>query len=322
MSVAFVTGITGQDGGYLAEQLTAEGVEVHGLVHSADGSRADLFGRTPSVVLHEGDLGDPSALADLVAEIAPDEIYNLGGLSSVAHSWEEPLLTAQVNGLGAAGLLEAAWQLRERTGREVRVVQASSAEIFGLPQESPQNEQTPIRPASPYGAAKAFAHTLNAVYRSRGLHAVSCVLYNHESPRRPVQFVTRKITRAAAEIALGRQDVLSLGNLDARRDWGWAPEYVAAMVLAARHHSPDDYVIATGRSHSVGEFVAAAFARAGIQDWQRHVTVDDRFVRPVDATELVGDSSRAFATFGWRPQVSFEDLVGRMVEHDLREASA
>jgi GDPmannose 4,6-dehydratase len=320
MSVAFVTGITGQDGGYLAEQLTAEGLEVHGLVHSADGSTAQLLQRTPSVVLHEGDLGDPSALAGLVAEIAPNEIYNLGGLSSVAQSWEHPLLTAQVNGMGAAGLLEAAWQLRERTGREVRVVQASSAEIFGLPQESPQNEQTPIRPASPYGAAKAFAHSLSGVYRSRGLHAVSCVLYNHESPRRPAQFVTRKITQAAARIAQGRQDKLVLGNLDARRDWGWAPEYVEAMVLAARHSSPADYVVATGSSHSVGEFVEAAFASAGIEDWLSYVTVDAQFVRPVDATELVGDPHRAYVALGWRPQVSFSDLVRRMVEHDLTES--
>jgi GDPmannose 4,6-dehydratase len=321
MPVAFITGVTGQDGGYLAEQLTAEGYEVHGLVRSGDASLAELVARSPSVLLHEGDLGDPAALADLVIDIAPDEVYNLGGLSSVALSWEQPLLAAQVSGVGAAGLLEAAWKLQEKGSRAVRVVQASSAEMFGEPTVSPQDERTTIRPTSPYGAAKAFAQNMVAVYRARGLHAVSAILYNHESPRRPPQFVTRKITLAAAQIAEGKADSLSLGNLNARRDWGWAPEYVEAMVLAARHDVADDYVIATGVAHSVEEFVAAAFAAAGIAEWQPYVTIDPRFVRPVDATELVGDPARAQAVLGWQSLTPFEELVARMVDHDRAAGS-
>ena len=319
VSRAFVTGITGQDGSYLAEQLTAEGVDVHGMVREGDPDIEALIHRTPSVVLHVGDLADPVRLIALIESLHPDEIYNLGGLSSVAQSWQEPLAVAHINGMAVAALLEAAWRLQQGSGRAVRFVQASSAEMFGEPQVSPQTERTAIRPTSPYGTAKAFAHNLVSIYRARGLGAVSCVLYNHESPRRPAQFVTRKITRAAAEIALGRRQSLALGNLDARRDWGWAPDYVAAMVLAARHVVADDYVIATGVSRSVGEFAATAFAHAGLPDWRRYVTLDDRFVRPSDATDLCGDPSHARSVLGWHPTVSFEQLVARMVDQDLRE---
>jgi GDPmannose 4,6-dehydratase len=206
--------------------------------------------------------------------------------------------------------------MQQRAGRPVRVFQASSAEMFGDPAESPQSETTPLRPRSPYGAAKAFAHNLVAVYRGRGLHACSGILFNHESPRRPETFVTRKITRAAALVAAGRQDSVALGNLDARRDWGWAPDYVDAMVRAVRHDLPGDYVIATGKAHSVREFVAAAFSAAGLPDWQRHVTVDPAFARPADAAELVGDSSRARAVLGWAPTLTFEEIVTRMVDAD------
>ena len=314
---ALVTGITGQDGGYLAERLLADGWAVHGLVHGGDAGLADLRRRCPGAVLHDGDLLDEASLAGAVAAADPDEVYHLGGISSVAFSWAQPVLTAEVTALGSARLLEQVWQHQQRRGRAVRFVQASSAEVFGDPPVVPQDESTPVRPTSPYGVAKAFAHALAGVYRARGLPAVSLLLYNHESPRRPPTFVTRKITQGAARIALGRQDELVLGNLDARRDWGWAPDYVDAMVRAARHEVADDYVVATGEAHTVREFVAAAFARAGVADWQGRVRVDPAFVRPTDAALQVGDAAKARRELGWAPTVGFAELVGRMVDVDL-----
>jgi len=222
-----------------------------------------------------------------------------------------------VSGLAVGNLLKAAYELQERTGNRVRFVQASSAEIFGRTSRVPQDETTPLRPLTPYGAAKAFAHHLVGVYRARGLHASSCILYNHESPRRPETFVTRKITAGVARIACGLQEKLAMGNLDARRDWGWAPDYVAAMVLALRDDVARDYVIATGVSHSVRDFVAAAFAAAGIADWEGLVTLDPRFARPSDAPGLVGNGARARELLGWSPSVTFDGVVGRMVAHDL-----
>ncbi len=314
---AFVTGITGQDGGYLAEQLLAGGTAVHGLVRSV--VEVEPTARAyPGVSLHVADLTDTSAVADLLDEVEPDEIYNLAGISSVALSWREPVATGRVSGLAAAGLLDASFRLAERTGRVVRVVQASSAEIFGNPVASPQDEDTPIAPVTPYGAAKAYAHHMAGVYRGRGLHAATVILYNHESPRRPPAFVTRKITKGAAMIARGEQAELALGNLDARRDWGWAPDYVDAMIRAARHPRPADYVIATGVAHSVRDFVVAAFRAAGVDDWERYVRVDPAFVRPVDAVELTGDPARAREQLGWAPTVGFEEIVARMVRADLR----
>jgi GDPmannose 4,6-dehydratase len=317
MPTAFVTGITGQDGGYLTERLLADGWDVHGLIHVADSQIEQLSARSPRAALHAGDLADASRLDEIVATVMPDEIYNLGGLSSVARSWQEPVLTGQVTGLGAAGLLEAAWRLQERTGRPVRVLQASSAEIFGEPAQSPQTEMTPIRPRTPYGAAKAYAHHLVGVYRNRGLHACGGILYNHESPRRPDMFVTRKITKAVAAIAAGKQDKLVLGSLDVRRDWGWAPDYVDALIRALRHAEADDYIVATGEAHSVRDFVATAFTHAGIADWPAYVASDEAFIRPVDAAELVGDATRARTRLGWAPKVSFEELVAAMVDADL-----
>ena len=316
-ATCLVTGITGQDGGYLAEQLLAGGGSVHGLVHEGDPGVTDLLARCPSVVLHIGDLLDEASLAAVVAAAGPDEVYNLAGISSVAFSWEQPVLTADVNALGAGRLLEQVWQYQERTGRPVRFVQASSAEVFGDAEVAPQDESTPLRPTSPYGAAKAYAHHLVGVYRGRGLHAVSAILYNHESPRRPATFVTRKITQGAALIAQGRASELVLGNLDARRDWGWAPDYVDALVRAARHDDASDYVVATGQAHSVRDFAVVAFARAGIVDWERHVRVDPALVRPVDVAVQVGDASRARTRLGWQPTVDFAELVGRMVDADL-----
>lgn len=312
----FITGLTGQDGGYLAEQLCAEGATVHGLVRS-DREIEPTEAAFPGVRLHVADLADRAAVGSLLADVEPDEIYNLGGLSSVARSWQEPVVTGAVSGLAAAAVLQAAWELADRKGRSIAVVQASSAEIFGNPTSSPQDERTPIAPVTPYGAAKAYAHHMVRVYRGRGLRASSVILYNHESPRRPPAFVTRKITQGAARIARGEQDELALGNLDARRDWGWAPDYVDAMVRAARHESADDYVVATGVPHSVREFVAAAFAAAGIDDWERFVRVDPAFVRPVDAVELAGDPSRARERLGWAPTVGFDEIVARMVRADL-----
>ena len=310
MTLALVTGPTGQDGGYLVERLLAEGTEVHGLVRSEDATDPVPDG----VVVHEGDLADHDGLARLVERLAPDEVYNLGGVSSVARSWAEPLHTTRVSGTAALVLLEAARTVQERTGREVRLLQAGSAEIFGEPATSPQDETTPVRPVSPYGAAKAFAHHAVGIARARGQYATSLVLYNHESPRRPPDFVTRKITRTVAAIAAGRADRLVLGNLDARRDWGWAPDTVDAMVRAMRHTVPDDYVVATGESHTVRDFVAAAFTRAGVEGWEGLVEVDPALLRPADPSLLVGDATRAREVLGWTPTVTFAEVVARMVD--------
>jgi GDPmannose 4,6-dehydratase len=269
------------------------------------------------VVLHVGDVCDVEATRHLMLDLGPDEIYNLAAISSVAQSWEWPDLTALVNGTAAVALLESAYQLQSRAKRDVRFVQASSAEIFGQPAASPQDEATPVHPLNPYGAAKAYAHLMVDVYRTRGLHASSLVLYNHESPRRPKQFVTRKISSTVAAIVQGRKQQLMLGNLDARRDWGWAPDYVEAMSKAAAAAEPSDYVVATGHSRSVRDFVGAAFSHVGITDWDDLVIADPSYMRPADATDLVGDASRARANLGWTPSITFTDLVGRMVDADL-----
>jgi GDPmannose 4,6-dehydratase len=312
MTRAFVTGISGQDGSYLAERLLAEGAEVHALAHSDE-----PLPHCPGVELHAGDLTRVDEVRSLLLDLAPDEIYNLAAVSSVARSWAEPDLTARVNGMAAVALMESALRLQEKGGRAVRLVQASSAEIFGQPSVTPQDEDTSIRPVNPYGAAKAYAHLMVEVYRHRDLHAVSAILYNHESPRRPAQFVTRKITSTVAAIAHGRAERLTLGNLDARRDWGWAPDYVDAMLRAARADAARDYVIATGVGHSVRDFVAAAFQHAGIDEWSSLVRVDEEFARPVDAGDLTGDPSRARTELGWAPTVDFDEIVGRMVDADL-----
>ncbi|MGI8417175.1 MAG: GDP-mannose 4,6-dehydratase [Nakamurella sp.] len=315
-SKVLITGITGQDGGYLAEQLAGAGDEVHGIAREGDEAAEELLSRVPAAILHAWDITDTDGIAALLREIEPAEIYHLAGISSVAQSWEQPTATAMVTGLAVAGMLDAVWQLGQ-DGVPVRFVQASSGEMFGNPATAPQNEGTAIAPVSPYGAAKAYAHHLVGVYRARGLHASSVILYNHESPRRPPMFVTRKITSAAARIAAGSTETLALGNLDARRDWGWAPDYVEAMVLAAGHEQPGDYVIATGVSHTVREFVAAAFTAAGVQNWEPKVVTDPAFLRPVDAVDLTGDAGRARQVLGWAPTVPFEEIVARMVRADL-----
>lgn len=317
MTRAFITGVTGQDGSYLADRLADEGAEIHGLIRSWDDDARAFAERHPQITLHEGDLSDAVALGGLIADLAPEEIYNLAGISSVAQSWKIPVATGIITGVAVAGILDAALKLRERTGTDVRVFQASSAEIFGSPVDSPQTESTAIAPESPYGAAKAYAHTMVGIYRARGLHVSSCILYNHESPRRPEAFVTRKITAAAARIAAGKQDSLELGNLDVERDWGWAPDYVDAIMRATRFESGDDYIVATGESHSVQEFVEAAFHAVGIQDWQPLVSINPEFVRPSEINRMLGDASKARTVLGWTPSVTFTELVARMVESDV-----
>ncbi len=306
---ALITGVTGQDGGYLAEQLLADGVEVHGLVRHGEAAPPHLAG----CELHEVDVLAGDELGAAVTAVAPSEVYNLVGLTSVALSWQEPVLAAELNGVVVARLLESCWALPS----PVRVVQASSAEVFAGAVSAPQDEATPFSPQSPYGASKAFAHHLVQVFRGRGMHCSNAILYNHESPRRPTTFVTRKITSTVAAISRGEATELVLGNLDARRDWGWAPEYVDALVRIARHDVPGDWVIGTGVARTVAEFVEAAFARVDISDWQAYVRVDPQFVRPVDAVELAGNASKAREVLGWEPQVDFAELVGRMVDADL-----
>lgn len=312
-SRALVTGVTGQDGSYLAERLVAEGWEVHGLVH---GLAEEV---TPGVVVHRGDITGPGTFADLLPLVRPDVVVHLAGMSSVARSWQEAATTVDVTGTAVARLLDACFgpDRPRSAGDGPRVVLASSAEVFGAAATSPQDESTPVRPSSPYGAAKALALHLGGVYRQAGHHVSAAILYNHESPRRPRAFVTRKITSTVAGIVRGTESQLRVGNLDARRDWGWAPDHVDAMVRMAAADTPDDYVVATGEGHSVREFVSAAFAAAGVTDWEHLVHVDARFVRPVDAVDLVGNPRRIRDALGWRPTVPFAEVVGRMVRADL-----
>jgi len=303
---ALVTGVTGQDGSYLAELLVARGWQVHGLVRRADEAAVD------GVEVHVGDLTDPAVPASLLEAVRPDVVHHLAGMSSVAQSWREPGECMAVVAAATARLLEAA----TRDGRAPRVVLAGSGEVFAAADTTPQDEATPLRPASPYGAAKAAVLLLGRVYRQAGHHVSTALLYNHESPRRPGTFVTRKITSGAAAIAAGRSGELRLGNLAAVRDWGWAPDYVEALTLMADADEPDDYVVASGVPHTVEDFVAAAFAAAGVPDWRRYVVVDPQFFRPVEGAVLVGDSGRLRERLGWRPTVDFDEIVARMVEAD------
>ena len=310
MTIALITGITGQDGSYLAELLLAAGYEVHGVTRDSDEAV------TPGAVAHNLDLGAADEIGALVRAVRPDELYNLAAISSVFQSWEEPVATARINGLAVAGMLAAVRDLAS-SGHTARVVQASSAEMFGDPDVSPQDELTPIRPTSPYGAAKAYAHGLIGAYRASGVFASSVILYNHESPRRPATFVTRKITQAAARISLGLQDRLELGNLAARRDWGWAPDYVDALHRAATAAEPGDFVVATGVAHSVEDFVRVAFEHAGVSDWRSRLDVSGALLRPGDAAEQAGDARRAREVLGWAPTTSFDEIVRAMVDADL-----
>ena len=327
MPKALITGITGQDGSYLAEVLLRKGYEVHGLKRRAssfntdrvdhlydDPHHADPHQGGPRFRLHYGDLNDSSSLAWLLSTIAPDEIYNLGAQSHVKVSFEIPEYTAEIVGVGAVRLLEAI----RRTGLHCRFYQASSSEMYGST-PPPQSETTVFHPRSPYACAKVFAHQATVNYReSYGLHASCGILFNHESPRRGETFVTRKITRAVAQIHLGAEDKLYLGNLDAQRDWGFAGDYVEAMWMMLQQDTADDYVIGTGEAHSVREFVEAAFTHVGL-DWNEHVRIDARYYRPAEVDNLRADASKAARVLGWRPRVSFGELVKMMVDADIAE---
>jgi len=318
---ALITGVTGQDGSYLAEFLLGKGYEVHGLVRrssSFNTSRLDHVYRDPHEAgvrffKHYSDLSDSASLLTLIAQINPDEVYNLGAQSHVLVSFEVPEYTSNVTGVGVARLLEAV----RGSGVATRFYQASSSEMFGSA-PPPQNERTPFHPRSPYGAAKAFGHWMTVNYReAHNLFACSGILFNHESPRRGENFVTRKITRAVARIRAGLQDKLYLGNLDALRDWGYAPEYVEAMWMMLQQDAPDDYVVATGEAHSPREFCQLAFDHVGL-DWERYVEIDPRYFRPAEVDYLVGDASKARSVLGWAPRTSFGELVRLMVEADIR----
>jgi GDPmannose 4,6-dehydratase len=314
MKKALITGITGQDGSYLAELLLDKGYEVHGIIRrssSINTKRLDhIFSR---LNIHFGDLADGSSLSRIIGKVQPDEVYNLGAQSHVRVSFDVPEFTADVTATGTVRLLEA---IRE-TGCKARFYQASSSEMFGLVQQVPQSETTPFYPRSPYGCAKLFSHWLTVNYREGyGMHASNGILFNHESPRRGETFVTRKITRAVANILLGRQDKLFLGNLDAKRDWGFAGDYVEAMWLMLQQDVPDDYVIATGETHSVQEFLELAFGLAEL-DWRKYVEIDPRLFRPAEVELLIGDPTKARTKLGFQPKVSFHQLVKMMVLADL-----
>lgn len=310
MARVLITGISGQTGSYLAEELVAAGWDVSGIVRDADEVDAPLPGIGHAATLIQADFLSADSVKAALDAAQPDVVVNLAALSSVGQSWNDPEQVAIINAVRVGTFLDYA----QRTG--ARVVQASSAEIFGDAAVAPQNEATPIAPVNPYGASKAYGHLLVGAYRANGVSATSLILYNHESPRRPVSFVTRKITDGVARIKLGLAETLTLGTLDTRRDWGWAPDYAHAIALAASGPA-GDYVIATGHTHTVRDFVAAAFAAAGIADWQDRVTTDPQFARARDAVLQQGDATRAREVLGWSPTVGFDELVRRMVEHDL-----
>jgi GDPmannose 4,6-dehydratase len=320
---AFITGITGQDGSYLMELLLSKGYEVHGLVR-----RASTFNRERiehvytdaqhinNVFLHYGDLTDSSNIYRLIEKIKPDEIYNLGAQSHVRISFDVPEYTAEADALGTLRLLEAIRETKIKT----KFYQASSSEMFGKTQNIPQNETTPFHPRSPYGVAKVFSYWITVNYREAyNLFACNGILFNHESPRRGENFVTKKISAGVAEILAGTRKKLFMGNLDAKRDWGYAPEYVEAMWLMMQQDKPDDYVIATGETHSVKEFLREAFKLAGINDWEKYVEIDKSYCRPTEVDFLRGDISKAKSKLGWKPKVAFKDLIKIMLESDCRK---
>ncbi|MGH2911234.1 MAG: GDP-mannose 4,6-dehydratase [Solirubrobacteraceae bacterium] len=312
---ALVTGITGQDGSFLAELLLEKGYDVHGMVRRASTEKFDRIEHIRDrITLHQGDLLDQRSLVDALRASKPQEIYNLAAMSFVAVSWIQPTLTAEFTGVGVTRMLEA---MRE-VCPEARFYQASSSEMFGKVLEVPQTESTPFYPRSPYGVAKAYGHFITVNYReSYDLHATSGILFNHESERRGLEFVTRKITWHAAAIKLGLQQELRLGNLDAERDWGYAKDYVEAMWLMLQRDDPEDYVIATGEAHSVRECCQVAFDEVGLRDFEQYVTIDPTFVRPAEVDHLIGSPAKAERDLGWKPRTSFEELIRLMTRADL-----
>lgn len=314
MKKALITGITGQDGSYLADFLLEKGYAVHGMVRRAS---TEAFERImhikDRVTLHQADLLDELSLIKVMQDVQPDEIYNLAAMSFVPTSWSQPILTGEFTGIGVTRVLEA----MRRVCPKARIYQASSSEMYGKVREMPQTELTPFYPRSPYGVSKVYGHYITVNYReSYDLFAVSGILFNHESPRRGKEFVTRKVTDGVARITLGALKELRMGNLDSKRDWGFAGDYVRAMWMMLQQDAPDDYVIATGVAHSVKDLVVEAFEYAGL-DWQKHVITDPAFIRPAEVEHLLGDASKAKRVLGWEPQVDFRGLVRMMVDADL-----
>lgn len=313
---AIITGVTGQDGSYLAELLLSKGYEVHGIVRRASTETFDRIAHlTKSITLHQADLLDQLSLIEVLKAVEPDEVYNLAAMSFVPTSWKQPVLTGEFTAIGVTRMLEA---VRLINPKGIRFYQASSSEMYGKVQEVPQREETPFYPRSPYGVAKVYGHWITVNYReSYNMFCCSGILFNHESPRRGKEFVTRKVTETVARIKLGLAKEIRLGNLDARRDWGFAGDYVEAMWLMLQQEQPDDYVVATGETHSVQELVEVAFGCVGL-NWKQYVVIDPAFIRPAEVDLLIGDPSKAKAKLGWEPKVTFEGLVRMMVEADLR----
>jgi GDPmannose 4,6-dehydratase len=325
MTRALITGITGQDGLYLAELLLSKGYEVYGLMRGQNNpKRALLEQLVPDVHVLTGDLTDLSSLMRALTVAQPDEFYNLGAISFVAYSWENAHLTTEVTGTGVLNALEAVRLYSGTSGKDVRFYQASSSEMYGKARSVPQNENTLLWPRSPYGVAKVYGHYMTINYReSYGMHASSGVLFNHESPRRGPEFVTRKVTQAVARISLGLQESVTLGNLEARRDWGFAGDYVEAMWLMLQQDEADDYVISTGETNTIRTMLDVAFRAVGIDDWSGYVKENDsQFVRPAEVDLLIGDSTKARERLGWVPKVDFETLIVMMVESDIAEQKA
>ena len=315
MKKAIITGITGQDGSYLAEWLLEQGYDVHGVVRRASTENFDRIAHlTGRIQLHQADLLDQLSLIDVLKRVRPSEVYNLAAMSFVPTSWQQPVLTGEFTAIGVTRVLEA---IRLLDPQGIRFYQASSSEMFGKVRETPQRETTPFHPRSPYGVAKVYGHFITVNYReSYKMFACSGILFNHESPRRGLEFVTRKVTHAAARIKRGMQKELRLGNLEAKRDWGFAGDYVQAMWLMLQQNRPDDYVVATGETHTVQELVETAFGHIGL-DWRKHVVQEPALVRPAEVDLLIGDAAKASRELGWRPRVGFPELIRRMVEADL-----
>jgi GDPmannose 4,6-dehydratase len=320
MPRALITGITGQDGQHLAEFLHSKGYELFGIVKGQNNPRAEAIrNEFPYVELIPGDLADLPSLISAVEHVQPHEVYNLAAISFVAMSFNQAELTANLTGLGVLRMLEAVRIVGGSQSNPIRFYQASSSEMFGKVRETPQTELTPFHPRSPYGCAKVFGHDIVVNYReSYNLFASSGILFNHEGPRRGLEFVTRKVSNSAARIKLGLQDELVMGTLDTKRDWGYAGDYVKAMWMMLQQDEPDDFVIATGETHTIEDMVQLAFEYAGISDWQQYVRQDPRFMRPSEVDLLIGDASKAHAKLGWKPEVNFQQLIKMMVEHDLR----
>jgi GDPmannose 4,6-dehydratase len=321
MPRALITGVTGQDGRHLAPLLTTKGYDVFGMIRGQNNPKVQLVqNETPSLELIDGDLQDLSSLIAVLEQVQPDEVYNLGAISFVGLSFRQPELTADITGLGVLRVLEAIRVVGGASDNRMRFYQASSSEMFGKVRETPQSEATPFHPRSPYGVAKVFGHDMTVNYREAyGLHASSGILFNHEGPRRGMEFVTRKITNGVARIKLGLQESISLGNLDAARDWGYAGDYVEAMWLMLQQDEPDDYVIATGVSHTIRELLDVAFAHVGLHDWTRFIQQDTRFLRPAEVDTLIGDASKASERLGWKPRIGFDELIQMMVDADLAD---